>query len=180
MPRGRLTRGTLVLSVQVQRQHQICASELPHGMAFTLPKEALRALQNALSLHEALPPPHAEYGSCPNLSPASCRTYMEKSVDMVTLPFGVVRLGFVVTMVHADYMERAVLDRGWWLGQLEGTRTTHSPKQPKIFDQTPRHRCDLDDTELVHLKRGCCVRGHLKILKEAAPGVVPIQSDLRF
>jgi hypothetical protein len=46
--------------MQMQRQHKVRAPGLPHGMAVTFAKEVLRALQDAVPLHEALLAEYAE------------------------------------------------------------------------------------------------------------------------
>lgn len=54
MPRGVYTQRAAVLSLQMQRKYQVCPSKLLDGMALAFAKETLRAVQDALPVHQAL------------------------------------------------------------------------------------------------------------------------------
>ena len=112
MSRGRLKGRAPVLSVQMQWQHQICASELSHGMVITFTKETLRTMQDTFPLYEALPSSYAEHGSAPGLSPPGCRTHMDERRNLVPLPTRFTGLDSLAAVVHADNMERTVLVGG--------------------------------------------------------------------
>lgn len=60
MQRRGYARRATVLPLQVQWQHQVRPPGLPDGMALPFPEEALRAVQDALPLHQAIRPEHAQ------------------------------------------------------------------------------------------------------------------------
>ena len=93
-------------------------------MVVTLAKKTLRAVQNALSIYEALPPTYAEDSSFANLSPPSNSAYVEEFLDLGTFSPRNICLGGLAAVVHADHMEGTLLDRGRWLGQLGRKKTT--------------------------------------------------------
>lgn len=80
-------------------------------MAVTFTEKALRAVQNAFSLHKAIFSEHAEYGPSPNLPSESCCTYVAERCDFLTPAPCSVCLGVLVAMVHANHMEVSLLDR---------------------------------------------------------------------
>lgn len=116
MPGGRLTTGASVLPLQMQRKHQICAPELPDGMAFTFSEEALRAMQNTLPLHEAVPSAYAKHGSTTNILSPSCCAYVEEYGHIFTVSSGGLCLGGVAPVVHAEYLEGSFLARRRGMG----------------------------------------------------------------
>ena len=95
----------------MQWQHQICPSELPHGVAVALTEKALRIVQDTLSLYEALLSAYACHGPLARLSAPGCGTQLRKPGHMVSLPACLPRLDSLVTLVHAVDLERALLVR---------------------------------------------------------------------
>lgn len=97
--------------MQMQWQHQVCASELPDGVAVSFSKETLRALQNAISLHKALPSADAVKRSYTGLPPASHYTYVEIANSLVTYEHCRFCLAWLASLVNANRVEGSLLDR---------------------------------------------------------------------
>lgn len=93
----------------MQRQHQVRSSTLPDGVAVPLPEEALRAVQDAFPLHQALPPPDARHRSYLGLSPPGRYTYLEHAGGDLTSAFGCLRLALLASLVNADRVEGSLL-----------------------------------------------------------------------
>lgn len=116
MPRGWLTTRASVLPVQMQRKYQVRTPKLPDGMAFTLSEETLRAMQNTLPLHEAVPSAYAEHGSTTDILPTSYCAYMEESRHIITLSASDLCLGGMASVVHEEYLEGTFLVRRRGMG----------------------------------------------------------------
>lgn len=111
--------------MQVQWQHQICTSKLPHGMAVPLPEKALRTLQDAFPIHKALPSSHAYYRASSRVPTPSRHPHMEIVSSLVAHAARPLCLAWLAPLVHEDCVEGHVLDRRWRLVRLEthGTRS---------------------------------------------------------
>lgn len=68
-------------------------------------------MQDTVSVYEALSPAYAEFSPITGLPTPSCGAHLENFSDMVTVPLGVVRMGSMATLVHADRVQRPLLDR---------------------------------------------------------------------
>ena len=95
----------------MQRQYQIRPPALPDGVAVALPEEALRAMQDALPLHQALPSSNARHRPDPGFPSAGRYTYLEVTDrDLAPTP-GSLRLALLASMVYAHCVEGFVLAR---------------------------------------------------------------------
>ena len=68
-------------------------------------------MQNTLPLHKALPPSNAKYGPNTCLPTTSYVARVGHISNMDTIPDGLLRLGILVALVHADNLEGPIL--GW-------------------------------------------------------------------
>lgn len=78
-------------------------------MAFPLPEEALRALQNTVSIHEVIFPKYATVATLSPAGPAHIHTYCEKFGDVVQIRPGGFRLAGMLAICYQADMEVAVL-----------------------------------------------------------------------
>lgn len=118
-------RGAAVLPMQVQWQHQVRSSKLFDGMAITFAEEALRAVQNPVSIHKTLSPKYAKLCPSTDFLASSCSAYLENPSDLVQISFGAFRLGGLASLVYADCLEGSFLDCRRWMDQLaEVTRAS--------------------------------------------------------
>jgi hypothetical protein len=91
-------------------------------MAGALTEEALRAVQDAFPIHEALCLEYAATIAVSHLHTASGYTHCEASRDMAASTGGHICLGGCSAMVYEEYMGHALLVCGWGLdisGQAE-------------------------------------------------------------
>ena len=109
--------------MQVQWQHQIRASKLPHGVVVTFAEETLRVVQDAIPFHKALSSTYAEHSSAPGLSPPGCCTHLEKLSYLVTVSPSDVCMDSLAAVDYANHMAGALLGWGWWMGKLDGQKT---------------------------------------------------------
>ena len=105
--------------MQMQWKHQICAPELLDGMASPFPEEALRAMQDAIPLYETLPSSDAKYSAHTSLPSAGCSAWMGNVADVDAASTGLLCLGVLAALVHADDLEGPILGRRRRLGRLE-------------------------------------------------------------
>lgn len=93
--------GAPLLSLQVQWQHQIRTPGMPHGVAVTLAEEVLRAVQDVLSLHQALPPRHAHPHTHGRFRAPRRRSHTQAVHDLVSRRSGMLGLAHPLALVYA-------------------------------------------------------------------------------
>lgn len=111
MPRRGHEGGAAVLSLQVQRKHKVRPPGLLDGMAIALAKEALRTVQDALPLHQALSSTDAEHPPNRRLPSQGRRPRSQTSDDMVPWFAGRLGVAVVATLVHEGHLARSILVR---------------------------------------------------------------------
>src|SRR5690242_8354520 len=100
----------------MQWQYQIRPSRMSDGVVVTHAEEALRAVQDVLSLHKTIPPWHAvSYTHHRLLAPCSftCCQYVPYLVQGDPGRFC---LAGATAMVHASRLAQPLLGWRWWLG----------------------------------------------------------------
>lgn len=100
----------------MQWEHQIRPPGLSHGMAIAFSKEALRTLQNPLSLYQTIPSSDATDSADSSISPEGLGTCGERILHVVSRDARCICLAFLVTMVDAFRVVGSFLDRRWRMG----------------------------------------------------------------
>jgi hypothetical protein len=100
----------------MQWEHQIRSSGMLDGMAVTFSKEVLRTVQNAISIHKAVPPADATNHTYLSLYTEGDHPCLQTSLDMVSSGSGNHGMAGMPTMVNEGNLEDGLLDRRFWLG----------------------------------------------------------------
>lgn len=82
MQRGSNSTRASILPLQMQRQHKVRPPRLSYGMVGTFAKEALRAVQDTISIHKAIRPEYAADVTFTCLHKTSRSSYPEEYRNM--------------------------------------------------------------------------------------------------
>lgn len=156
------TGGTFVLSVQVQWEHQVRPSGVPDGVAVAFPQEALRTVQNAFSLHEALRCEHAQNPALDCLcekSMCTCDYDLRTGIPSLT---GQCCLVGCSAMAYTMGMEVDVLVRRCWLGERGLYTEDGGTKCSKCRYDRSRFNAGAPKVKLEFVRHClCCLRQHV-------------------
>lgn len=97
----------------MQWQHQVCPSGLPDGMAVALAEETLRALQDALSIHEIVLTPYATATASPHFRTSAAHTRGQIRCDFDAISTGSLCLAWMATLGYESSLAHALLDCRW-------------------------------------------------------------------
>ena len=84
---------------------------MPDGVAVPLPEKVLRALQDALPLHQALRPGHAPVIARTRLPPARRQVHAAERPGLAARCSGIQRLDLLAAILHALRLELSLLDQ---------------------------------------------------------------------
>lgn len=97
----------------MQWEHQVRPSVLLGGVAVTFAEKVLRAVQNAVSVYQAVRSEYATGSPASAISATTCDSLLLYGGDVVTVRSGCVRLARMATMVYEGYLEGAFLVSRW-------------------------------------------------------------------
>lgn len=95
----------------MQRQHQVRPPGVPDGVAVAYTEEALRAVQDIVPLHQALPPRHAEPYPYHRLHTPRRHARCPHVPDVVPRGAGGLRVAAIAAVVHACSLAQPLLGR---------------------------------------------------------------------